>query len=138
MIGGRATGSFRGRIRVEQSAQQTDSEQLSRTILLSDRARAWAVPSLEIIADDVKCSHGATVSDLSEEEMFYLQSRGLPPQVARNMLMYAFSGDVAACVDPIVLGDIDGQEGLRKRILERMDRVVPQGQRAIRGEYQSV
>jgi Fe-S cluster assembly scaffold protein SufB len=55
MIGGRAVGSCRGRVRVEQSAQQTDSEQLSRTILLSDRSRAWAVPSLEIIADDVKC-----------------------------------------------------------------------------------
>ena len=65
MVGGRATSSFRGRIRVEQSAQQTDSDQLSRTILLSEKARVWAVPSLEIIADDVKCTHGATVSDLS-------------------------------------------------------------------------
>jgi hypothetical protein len=138
MIGGRATGSFRGRIRVEQSAQQTDSQQLCRTILLSDRARAWAVPSLEIIADDVKCSHGATVSDLSEEEMFYLRSRGLSTQVARNMLMYAFAGDVAACVDPTVLGEVDGQSGLRKRILERMQRVVPQGSRAVQGEFQSV
>eukprot|EP00957_Ditylum_brightwellii_P178064 13563532-Ditylum_brightwellii.AAC.1 len=57
MVGGRATASFRGRIRVEQSAQQTDSEQLARTILLSDRSRIWAIPSLEIIADDVTCTH---------------------------------------------------------------------------------
>ena len=77
MVGGRSTTSFRGRIRVEQSAQQTDSEQIARTVLLSDKARIWATPSLEIIADDVTCTHGATVSDLSEEELFYLHSCGL-------------------------------------------------------------
>ena len=138
MIGGRATSAFRGRIRVEQSAQQTDSEQLSRTILLSDRARAWAVPSLEIIADDVQCAHGATVSDLSEEELFYLRSRGLSRSVARNMLMYAFAGDVSACVDPSMLAEIDSNIGLQKRIIQRLENLVPVGERAIRGQYQSV
>merc|ERR1712151_657596 len=94
-------------IRVEQAAQLTDSEQLSRSILLSDKARVWSVPSLEIIADDVQCTHGATVSDLSEEELFYLRSRGLSQSLSRNLLMYAFAGDVSDCVHPAVLGSID-------------------------------
>ena len=138
MIGGRATGAFRGRIRVEQSAQLTDSEQLSRTILLSDRSRAWAVPSLEIIADDVQCAHGATVSDLSEEELFYLRSRGLSTAVARNLLMYAFVGDISNCVDPAMLEAVDSEVGLQKRIIQRLENLVPRGERAIKGEYQSV
>lgn len=137
MIGGRATGSFRGRIRVEQSAQLTDSQQLSRTILLSGRSRAWAVPSLEIIADDVQCAHGATVSDLSEEELFYLRSRGLTTAVARNLLMYAFAGDVSAAVEPIMLEAFDSKVGLQKRIIERLENLVPRGERAIKGEFQS-
>jgi Fe-S cluster assembly scaffold protein SufB len=138
MIGGRATGSFRGRIRVEQSAQQTDSQQLSRTILLSDRSRAWAVPSLEIVADDVTCTHGATVSDLSEEELFYLRSRGLSTSMARNLLMYAFAGDISSCVDSAMLGSVDSAEGLQKRIIQRLENLVPRGERAIKGEFQSV
>ena len=138
MIGGRATGAFRGRIRVEQSAQQTDSQQLSRTVLLTDKARAWAVPSLEIIADDVQCTHGATISDLSEEELFYLRSRGMDQTMARNMLMFAFSGDVAQCVDPAVLGALDGNVGLRRRIIDRLENLVPQGERAVKSEFQSI
>ena len=138
MIGGRATGAFRGRIRVEQSAQQTDSQQLSRTVLLSDKARAWAVPSLEIIADDVQCTHGATVSDLSEEELFYLRSRGLNQALARNLLMYAFAGDVCKCVDPAMLGTLDSANGLQRRLIDRLENVVPQGERALKGEFQSI
>ncbi len=138
MIGGRAVGAFRGRVRVEQSAQQTDSQQLSRTILLSDRSRAWAVPSLEIIADDVKCTHGATVSDLSEEELFYLRSRGLTRSLSRNLLMYAFAGDITRCVDPAMLGTLDSKKGLQARVVERLENVSPQGERAITGEYQSI
>lgn len=138
MIGGRATGAFRGRIRVEQSAQQTDSEQLSRTILLSDRARAWAVPSLEIIADDVTCAHGATVSDLSEEELFYLRSRGLSRAVARNLLMYAFAGDISSAVDPAMLQSVDSDVGLQRRVIQRLENLVPRGERAVKGEFQSV
>jgi len=138
MVGGRATGAFRGRIRVEQSAQQTDSEQLSRTILLTDKSRAWSVPSLEIIADDVVCAHGATVSDLSEEELFYLRSRGLNRANSRNLLMFAFSGDISACVAPEMQGDTDGKKGLQKRIIQRLEKLAPRGKRAIQGEFQSV
>lgn len=138
MIGGRATGAFRGRIRVEQSAQQTDSQQISRTILLSDRSRAWSVPSLEIIADDVQCTHGSTVSDLSEEELFYLRSRGLDTALSRNLLMYAFAADVCQSVDPAMLTSVDDDKGLQKRLIERLNNVVPQGERAVKGEFQSV
>lgn len=138
MIGGRSTGAFRGRIRVEQSAQQTDSAQISRTVLLSDKSRAWAIPSLEIIADDVQCTHGATVSDLSEEELFYLRSRGLDRALARNLLMYGFAGDICACVEPSMLDTLGGTKGLQKRLIERLDNVVPQGDRAVKGEFQSV
>merc|ERR1712166_1173123 len=137
MIGGRATGAFRGRIRVEQSAQQTDSQQISRTILLSDKSRAWSVPSLEIIADDVQCTHGSTVSDLSEEELFYLRSRGLDTSLARNLLMYAFAADVCKSVDPALLKSVDSDEGLQSRLIKRLQNVVPQGERAVRGEFQS-
>mmetsp|Transcript_5056 Transcript_5056/g.10397 ORF Transcript_5056/g.10397 Transcript_5056/m.10397 type:complete len:690 (-) Transcript_5056:1763-3832(-) len=137
MIGGRATGAFRGRIRVEQSAQQTDSQQLSRTILLSDKCRAWSVPSLEIIADDVQCTHGATVSDLSEEELFYLRSRGIDTSMARNLLMYAFAADVCIGVDKAMLSSLDSGNGLQTRLIDRLNNVVPQGARAVLGEFQS-
>ena len=138
MVGGRATGAFRGRIRVEQSAQQTASNQLSRTILLSDKCRAWTAPTLEIIADDVQCTHGATVSDLSEEELFYLRSRGLDQSTARNMLMYAFAGDISACIDPSMRGEIDSKSGVTQRVIQRLENLVPRGERKVKGQFQSV
>mmetsp|Transcript_6847 Transcript_6847/g.15130 ORF Transcript_6847/g.15130 Transcript_6847/m.15130 type:complete len:706 (-) Transcript_6847:114-2231(-) len=139
MVGGRSTASFRGRIRVEQSAQQTDSEQLSRTILLSDHARIWSTPSLEIIADDVTCTHGATVSDLSEEELFYLRSRGLDRATARNLLMYAFVEEIGSSVDERIAGGFEDKKGLRSRIIQRLENVVPEGEKTlVGGEFQSV
>jgi Fe-S cluster assembly protein SufD len=68
---------FKGRIRIPQHAQLTDSDQLCRTIMLGDRARIIAMPTLEITADNVVCSHGASVTDLDENSMFYLSSRGI-------------------------------------------------------------
>jgi Fe-S cluster assembly scaffold protein SufB len=132
LVGGRSTASFRGRIRVEQDAQRTDAQQLSRSILLTDKSRAWSVPSLEIIADDVKCSHGTTVSDLSEEELFYLTSRGLGRTMARKLLMYAFASDVCSSVDPAF------QDPVREQALARLENLVPRGDRAVRGEFQSI
>lgn len=137
MVGGRGQGSFRGRIRVEQSAQQTDSNQLSRTVLLTDRCRAYAIPSLEIIADDVQCAHGATVSDLSEEELFYLRSRGLDQRMGRNLLMFAFAGEITKYVEPSMKGEVDGNKGIQSRVVRRLENLVPQGDRAIRGDFQS-
>jgi len=139
MVGGRSTASFRGRIRVEKSAQQTDSEQLSRTMLLSDHARIHATPSLEIIADDVQCTHGATVSDLSEEELFYLRSRGLDRGTARNLLMYAFVEEIGRGVDSAIAGGFDDECGLRQRIIRRLEGVAPEGEKTlVGGEFQSV
>lgn len=139
MIGGRATSTFKGRIRVEQSAQQTNSEQLARTILMSDKARVFVVPSLEIIADDVECTHGATVSDLSEEELFYLRSRGVDRSTARNILMYGFVDEIASKVHGSVQGEKDDPNGLRNRIISRLENMVPKGEKILLGdEFQSV
>ena len=138
MIGGRATTSFRGKIRVEQSAQQTESEQLARTILLTEKAKVWAIPSLEIIADDVTCTHGATVSDLSDEELFYLRSRGVDTVTARNILMYGFANEVGETVEKAIQGDPDDPRSLKNRVIKRLQNVVPTGERAVKGEFQSV
>jgi Fe-S cluster assembly protein SufD len=79
---------------VPQAAQQTNAAQLSRTLLLSPQARIDTKPQLEITADDVKCAHGATISQLSDDEMFYLQSRGLDPAASRTLLINAFAIEI--------------------------------------------
>lgn len=94
VVGGGAHAVFNGKILVRQGAQQTDSGQQSRNLLLSDKARVDAKPQLEIFADDVKCAHGATVGQLEADELFYLKSRGLDDAVARNLLTYAFAAEV--------------------------------------------
>jgi Fe-S cluster assembly scaffold protein SufB len=85
---------FNGAVRVPRLAQRTNAAQLSRSLLLSDRARIDTKPELEIIADDVKCAHGATVSQLQSEELFYLQSRGIASPVAARLLQRAFCEEV--------------------------------------------
>jgi Fe-S cluster assembly protein SufD len=85
---------FRGVIRVFPNAQRTDAYQTNRNLLLSDRAEAVSLPNLEIEADDVKCSHGATVGQLDEEEMFYLRSRGLSREAAERLVIFGFFGEV--------------------------------------------
>jgi Fe-S cluster assembly protein SufD len=87
-------GVFNGRIYVTKLAQETDASQLSRNLLLSDKARIDTKPELEIIADSVKCAHGATVSQLEEDEIFYLQSRGIAGDEARRLLQFAFAVEV--------------------------------------------
>ena len=89
-----STGAFNGKIHVHPDAQKTEAFQTNNNILLSDTARMHAKPRLEIYADDVKCSHGATVGQLDEEALFYLQSRGIPKEESRLMLMDAFTWDV--------------------------------------------
>ncbi|GAB4180582.1 MAG: Fe-S cluster assembly protein SufD [Thalassobaculales bacterium] len=86
----RAHGVFQGRIEVARGAVGTDAHQLAKTLLLSRRAIADTKPELEIYADDVKCSHGATVGEIEAEQMFYLRSRGIPAAAARAMLVAAF------------------------------------------------
>lgn len=85
---------FNGAVRVPRAAQRTNAAQLSRSLLLSDRARIDTKPELEIVADDVKCAHGATVSRLQSEELFYLQSRGIRADQAAQLLQRAFCEEV--------------------------------------------
>ncbi len=87
-------GIFNGRICVPKLAQQTDAAQLSRSLLLSPKARIDTKPQLEIVADNVKCAHGATVSQLEDDAVFYLQSRGIDTDSARKLLTYAFATEV--------------------------------------------
>lgn len=94
IVGGTAHAVFNGQVMVRPGAQQTDSAQSSRNLLLSAKAHVDTQPQLEIFADDVKCTHGATVGQLDSEEVFYLQSRGLSETVARNLLTYAFGADI--------------------------------------------
>jgi Fe-S cluster assembly protein SufD len=94
IVGGHAHAVFNGRILVRQDAQRTDSAQESRNLLLSRRAHVDTKPQLEIFADDVKCSHGATVGQLEAEELFYLRSRGLSEPAARGLLTYGFAAEI--------------------------------------------
>ena len=82
------------RMQVNQEAQQTDAGQLSRNLLLVPRATVNVKPNLQIIADDVTCTHGCAVSDLSAEEMFYFRSRGIDEQTARRALVVSFGAEV--------------------------------------------
>jgi Fe-S cluster assembly protein SufD len=93
MAADRAHGVFLGTIAVRPHAQKTDAYMLNKNLLLSPRAAIDTKPELDILADDVKCSHGATVGDLDESALFYLESRGLPPDQARRMLIEAFVAD---------------------------------------------
>ena len=94
ILGDRAHGVFSGKIIVQPIAQKTDAKQTNRTLLLSDTARIDTKPQLEIFADDVKCTHGATVGNLDPMARFYLTSRGFPEAVARQVLTYAFAAEV--------------------------------------------
>ncbi|GFO74801.1 Fe-S cluster assembly protein SufD [Bathymodiolus platifrons methanotrophic gill symbiont] len=90
----RAKGVFQGRVLVAEQAQKTDSMMNNRNLLLSDDAEADTKPQLEIYADDVKCAHGVTVGQLDEQSIFYLQSRCVDKQTARNMLTFAFANEM--------------------------------------------
>ncbi len=95
----KAHGVFSGKILVEQDAQKTNAYQSNKTILLSEEAEIDTKPQLEIYADDVKCSHGATVGRLDDLQFFYLLSRGVPKQKARSMLIQAFANDILLKVE---------------------------------------
>ncbi len=98
VLTGRAHGVFQGKIEVARDAQKTDGYQMSQALLLSPDAEINCKPQLEIFADDVKCSHGATVGELDAEQIFYLRSRGIGESTARAMLVRAF---LAEALDPI-------------------------------------
>lgn len=89
-----ATGAFAGKVLVREGAQHTASEQTNRNLCVTRQARMYTQPQLEIYADDVKCSHGATVGQLDENALFYMRQRGIGEKEARLLLMFAFVGDV--------------------------------------------
>ncbi len=94
ILDGRSKGVFHGRILVRQPAQKTDAKQTNKNLLLSEDATIDTKPQLEIYADDVKCTHGATIGQLNEESIFYLRARGIGMETARRMLIHAFAGEI--------------------------------------------
>lgn len=94
VAGGTATGRFEGLVRVAPDAQRTDAVQQSRNVLLSDTARIDTLPQLEIYADDVRCSHGATVGQMDDEAILYMRQRGLSEAAARRLQLEGFAADV--------------------------------------------
>lgn len=94
ILAGKSKGVFHGRILVRPDAQKTDAKQTNKNLLLSDDASADTKPQLEIYADDVKCTHGATIGQLNDESIYYLRSRGIGLENARRMLIHAFAGEI--------------------------------------------
>ena len=101
ILGGHAHGVFHGRIIVHKDAQKTDAKQTNRNLLLSDEAQIDTKPQLEIYADDVKCTHGATIGQIEENALFYLRSRGIAEAAARQLLLLAFASE---CLDRMTEG----------------------------------
>lgn len=106
---GTATGNFLGRIDVARHAQKTDAAQDFKGLILERGAAANARPELEIYADDVKCAHGASIGQLDENARFYMGARGLPPEVAKKLLVQAFIGDAFAALE---------DEGEQERLMD--------------------
>ncbi len=119
ILDGAARGVFHGRIRVHPGAQKTNAKQTNRNILLSATATVDTKPQLEIYADDVRCTHGATVGQLNEEAVFYLRSRGLGEARARRMLVEAFAGEI---VD--LIRSEPARDCVRCLVRERLDRIA--------------
>jgi len=113
----RSHAVFNGKIFVHQDAQKTDAKQTNQTILLSRTAEIDTKPQLEIFADDVKCTHGATIGQLREDAMFYLRARGIPEAQARAMLVYAFAAEV---LERISVESV--RSGLEAILFEKLDR----------------
>ena len=114
-LAGQSHSVFRGLIRVAEGAQLTDAYQTNRNLLLSDEAQAVTLPNLEIEANDVRCSHGATVGQVDETQLFYLMSRGLPRPEAERLLVLGFFDEVLSRVP---------MEGIRERIREAFERKI--------------
>jgi Fe-S cluster assembly protein SufD len=116
ILDGRSRGVFHGRILVRQAAQKTDAKQTNKNLLLSEDATVDTKPQLEIYADDVKCTHGATVGQLNEESIFYLRARGIGAETARRMLIHAFAGEIIERIR-----HVPAREELDKLVWERLE-----------------
>ena len=106
ILDGNARAVFNGKIFVREGAQKTDAMQTNKNLLLSPQARVDTKPQLEIYADDVKCAHGAAVGQIDQEELFYLQARGINPDLGRKLLTYGFAEEV---IDKIKIDSIKSQ-----------------------------
>lgn len=105
IMDGRATGVFNGKVFVRPQAQQSDAQQMNKNLLLSDDAQIETKPQLEIFADDVKCSHGATIGQLDDNGIFYLRARGIDAPTARQMLIFAFANELVDRIEVAPLRD---------------------------------
>ena len=114
VLGGKAVGSYLGKVAVARSGQQTDSEQSVKAMLLDRGATANCKPELEIYADDVKCAHGATVGELDRNQLFYAAARGLDPASARALLLEGFVGGLWDEID----GDDQGNADMARAALK--------------------
>lgn len=112
----KSRGVFHGRILVREIAQKTDAKQTNKNLLLSDDAGADTKPQLEIYADDVKCTHGATIGQLNAESIFYLRSRGINTDKARQMLIHAFAGEIIERIK-----NEPAREALDKLVWDRLE-----------------
>ena len=99
ILDGSSHGVFNGKVYVDPIAQKTDGKQTNKALLLSDTARIDTKPQLEIFADDVKCTHGATIGKMDEMALFYLKSRGIGGDNARALLTYAFAAEVLETIE---------------------------------------
>ena len=118
ILSGKSTGVFNGRIHVHDDAQKTDAIQSNQNILLSDNAIIHTKPELEIYADDVKCTHGATVGQLDEKGIFYLRARGIKRKEAQKMMMRAYVGEVLSGIK---------NDKTRDALLEKIIQNIPDG-----------
>ena len=117
---------FNGRVYVHKDAQQSHAQQSNKTLLLSGKAEMDSKPQLEIYADDVKCSHGATIGQLDEDMLFYLRSRGLDPQTARSFLVKGFVGSVLQQIHNLPLRRRIEQWVNQRLNLDNTEKGVPQ------------
>jgi Fe-S cluster assembly protein SufD len=119
MLDDHSRGVFTGKIFVRQDAQKTDAKQTNQILLLSDNATINTKPQLEIYADDVKCTHGATVGQLDEESLFYLRTRGIAREDARAMLVHAFASDI---IDRVTMEPL--RDALERALLAQLPKEV--------------
>ena len=122
ILGDHSRGVFNGRIIVREGAQKTDSKQTNNNLLLSGSARADSQPQLEIYADDVRCTHGATLGPLDQNAAFYLQSRGLSSEAARKLMTYGFAVEVIQRVESEPV-----RKYLDEMVKDRLDQMVAAG-----------
>jgi Fe-S cluster assembly protein SufD len=116
ILDGKSRAVFNGKVFVRHDAQKTDALQTNKNLLLSNEARVDTKPQLEILADDVKCAHGAAVGQIEEDELFYLETRGIHPDLARNLLTYGFAEEV---IGKIKIDSIRNQ--LDEAVLNRLN-----------------